>query len=117
MRAGIILVMAAAAMAQDRVLSSEADVHAVAFAPDGKSVAGLCADGKLRQWDLRSGKVRKTVGWSKDESPASFPLEGDVFATTSQGGIVTLRGLEDWAEMRRIAGPERRVRSVALSSD
>ena len=117
MRAVILMLAAAAAMAQDRVVSSEADVHAVAFTPDGKVIAGLCADAKLRQWDVRSGAVRKTVAWSKDESPASFPLESDVFATTSQGGIITLRGLENWEELRHVQGPERRVRAVGLSAD
>ena len=118
MRPAWLVLAAAAAMAQDRVVSSEADVRAVAFAPDGKILTGLCADGKLRQWDVRSGAVRKTVAWGKDESTAAFPLEGDVFATTSKGGILTLRGLQNWEEQRRIQGPSARtVRSVALSSD
>jgi WD40 repeat protein len=102
----------------DRVVSSEADVRAVTFAPDGKTLNGLCADGKLRQWDVQSGAVRKTVAWEKEESIAAFPLEGDVFATTSAGGIVTLRDLQNWQEKRRIAGPPGRpVRSVAFSAD
>src|SRR4051812_21025958 len=101
----------------DRVISSEADVRDVVFAPDGKLISGLCSDGKLRQWDVSTGAVRKTVAWSKDESPAAFPLEGDVFAATSQGGIISLRGLQNWEEVRQVKGPERRVRSVALSAD
>jgi WD40 repeat protein len=117
MRAALWILAAGTALAQDRVISSEADVHAVAFAPDGKVLAGLCTDNKLRQWDLRTGAVRKTFAWTKDESPAAFPLEGDVFATSSHGGIISLRGLENWEELRRVQGPERRVRSVALSAD
>jgi WD40 repeat protein len=118
MRMAIGMLAAGALLAQDRTISSEAEVRAVAFARDGKVLTGLCADGKLRQWDVRSGAVRKTVAWGKDESPAAFPLEGDVFATTSGGGIVTLRDLEKWQEQRRIAGPSGRgVRSVTLSAD
>src|SRR5437016_1396255 len=114
----ILAMVVSAAIAQDRVVSSEAEVRAVAFAPDGRILTGLCADGKLRQWDVASGKVRKTVAWSKDESPAAFPLEGDVFATTSAGGIITLRDLANWQERRRITGPSGRgIRSVAFSAD
>ena len=117
MRAGILIIAAGAALAQDRVISSEAEVRQVAFAPDGKMIAGLCTDGKLRQWDANTGALRKTVAWSKNESPSSFPLEGDVFTTTSEGGIISLRGLQDWKELRQVKGPERRVRAVALSTD
>jgi WD40 repeat protein len=102
----------------DRTISSEAEVRAVAFAPNGKVLTGLCADGKLRQWDVQTGAVRKTIAWGKDESSAAFPLEGDVYATTSGGGIIVLRDLENWQEVRRISGPSGRgVRSVALSAD
>ena len=118
MRAVILMLAVGSAMAQDRVVSSEAVVGAVAFAPDGKILTGLCVDGKLRQWDVRSGAVRKTVAWGNGESPAAFPLEGDVFATTSAGGIITLRDLENWQEKRRVTRPSGRpVRSVALSAD
>src|SRR5947199_61923 len=90
----ILASVAAIAFAQDRTLSSEANVQAVAFARDGKTLTGMCADGKLRQWDLQSGAVRKTVAWEKDESIAAFPPEGDLYATTRTGGIITLWDLE-----------------------
>jgi WD40 repeat protein len=107
-----------AALGQDRVLTSEAEVRSVAFAPDGKVLTALCTDGKLRQWDVRSGARGKTLEWSKDESPAAFPLEGDVFATTGSGGVIALRDLRDWQVERRVSGPlARSVRSVALSAD
>jgi WD40 repeat protein len=118
MRALILILAAATATAEDRVISSEADVRAVAFAPGGKILTGLCVDGKLRQWDVQSGKVRKTLAWENGESTAAFPLEGDVFATTGSGGIIMLRDLENWQEVRRVTGPSgRAVRTVALSAD
>src|SRR5690242_6950672 len=104
MRAGILILAAGAALAQDRVITSEAEVRQVAFAPDGKIIAGLCTDGKLRQWEVRTGALRKAVAWGKNESPSSWPLEGDVFATTSEGGIISLRALQNWEELRQVKG-------------
>lgn len=117
MRTAFLLLLAGAAMAQDHVISSEADVREVAFAPDGKVLAGLCVDGKLRQWDVHSGAVRKAVAWSQDEMPAALPSGAGVFASTNPSGVISLRGLNSWNELRHIAGPERRARTVALSLD
>jgi WD40 repeat protein len=118
MRAWLPLLLACAGLAQDRVVPSDADVRAVAFAPDGKILTGLCADGKLRQWDVRSGSLHKTVAPEKGESSAAFPQEGDVFVTTGTGGILTLRDLANWQEQRHVTGPSgRTVRTVALSAD
>jgi WD40 repeat protein len=117
-RAAWIALAAGSVLAQDRTISSDAEVRAVAFGRDGKVLTGLCGDGKLRLWDVRSGAMRKALAWSKDESTAAFPQEGDVFATTGAGGIITLRDLEKWQEQRRITGPSgRTVRSVTFSAD
>src|SRR6478609_4650088 len=88
-RAAWIALAAGSVLAQDRTISSDAEVRAVAFGRDGKVLTGLCGDGKLRLWDVRSGAMRKALAWSKDESTAAFPQEGDVFATTGAGGIIT----------------------------
>lgn len=118
MRAFVLVLMAAGAMAQDRVVSSEADVRAVVFAPSGNILTGLCVDGKLRQWDVQSGALRKTVPWDKGEAISAFPQEGDVIATTGSGGIITVRDLENWHELSHFTGTSgRTVRTVALSAD
>lgn len=102
----------------DRVISSDADVRAATFTRDGRTLNGLCTDGKLRQWDPASGALRKASAWAKDESIAAFPEAGDVIATTGSGGMITLRDLQNWQEQRHVQGPAgRSVRSVAFSAD
>ena len=67
--------------------------------------------GAAKEYVVRANKAGRRVEVKTSRSTV------EISELTRTGGIVTLRGLEDWAEMRRIAGPERRVRSVALSSD
>jgi WD40 repeat protein len=40
-----------------QVLGHPAEVTALAFAPDGRTIFTGCADGKTRRWDARSGKL------------------------------------------------------------
>jgi WD40 repeat protein len=36
-------------------------IHAIAFSPSGRELAGTCGDGFLRVWDLSTGQVRQSV--------------------------------------------------------
>ena len=71
-------------MAQDRQITADAEISTVAFSAEGQLLAGICRDGKLRQWDVRSGALRRTLGWL-----AVFYL----------GGLAIVVGIVPWTEI------------------
>src|SRR5262245_57786808 len=76
------------------VIESDADVTVIAFSKDGKTIAALCADNKLRLWDARSGALRNTVAWKTDERPAAMPTGTGLVAVANRSGEMELRDLE-----------------------
>jgi WD40 repeat protein len=117
MRSALILLLAAAAAAQDRTISAEAEVRTVAFSKDGGTLVGLCGDRKLRQWDLRSGSLRKTTPWGEDEHPAALPSGSGVLAMGGKDGTIVLTGLDDGTAVRRISAGQRPVNRVAVAGE
>ena len=116
MRILLLVLTVSAALAQERVIPSEGDVYAAEFT-NGKLVTALCADG-LRQWDLTSGSVRKSIRLAKDEMPLALPAGGGVFAVKNHNGVITVRDSETEKEALRIAGSFRPdFYSAAVSTD
>ena len=104
---GVLLVAVAAGLAAqtrgERAIVSESEVGVVAFAPDG-TLAGLCRDGKVRQWDAGSGALKRTVAVAKGESGATLAPGSDVFATAGADGSIKLWNLSDGGEVRKFGG-------------
>ena len=99
-----------------RTVACDAEVGIVRFARDGRMLAGVCRDDKLRVWNCATGALSRTVTFEKDEFFAGFSTEGDVVATSRADGTITLRDLETWREKRRIKGPANpRLRFVTMS--
>ncbi len=103
-------------MPDARIITAEADVREIAFSRDGSSLAGLCADNQLRLWDVRSGSLRKSVAFGKDESPAAMPSGRGLLASSTNGAVV-VRDLESGSDLNRVDGVERRLRRVAIAAD
>src|SRR5262249_57913355 len=93
------------------------EVRSLAFSKDGNTLAGACNDGKLRQWDVRSGSLRKAITGGKDESLAAMPSGSGLFAVAAKDGSIVLHELESGAEVQRIAVGNRRLRRVAVAND
>jgi WD40 repeat protein len=112
MRSAIFLLAIAAAAAQDRTLSSEAEVHVIAFSKNGETLAGVCEDSKLRQWNLHSGALLKTTAWRADEHLSGMTSASGLYALSGDDGSVALLEWETGAALRRIPGAGQRVREV-----
>jgi WD40 repeat protein len=79
------------AHALDVMLPHTSEVFGVAYSPDGKTIATGSADGKLRRWESRGGKLAGAPA----EHPAAvlslaFHPSGSLVATCCQDGLVRL---------------------------
>jgi WD40 repeat protein len=66
-------------------------VGAVAYAPDGKSLATTSADGSVRIWDPATGKTLKTLTGHTDSVYAvAYAPDGKTLATGSKDKTVRI---------------------------
>jgi len=97
-------------------ITAESEVGRIAFLPGGL-LAGLCADGKARVWDPRSGALKRTVAPDKGDSDATLLGASSQMAALGKDGSVKVWNLETGEKVRRLAGPEHRVRGLAATPE
>jgi RNA polymerase sigma factor (sigma-70 family) len=90
-----------------------AGVGAVAFAPDGKSLAWSGPSG-IRLWDVASGGVRLLAG---PGGALAFAPDGRTLSCGSSDGAVRIWEVASGQERRRFAGHHGSVLTVAFSPD
>jgi WD40 repeat protein len=90
---------------QLRSLNSPFGVGAVAFSPDGRTLAGGSADGTIILWDARSGKRPRILdGHSDVVKSVAFSPDGKTLASGSADGTVKLWDLASGKELHTPAG-------------
>ncbi|MER6958177.1 hypothetical protein [Streptomyces sp. NPDC000618] len=84
------LYAAAAVPLRHRLTGHSAPVVAVAFRPDGRTLATGDNDGTMRLWDTRAGRIRKNLPGDKINLPAVFSPDGRTMAVSRSDGRVEL---------------------------
>ena len=94
-------------------------VAAIAYSPDGKTLAAGSWDDSVRIWNLHTGKaVRKFAGIHRDDIQAiAYSPDGKVLASADSDGLVVLWDVATGNTLREFLGHETTVRSVTFSPD
>jgi ferric-dicitrate binding protein FerR (iron transport regulator) len=101
------------------VLGERSDrVRCLALSPDGRTLAAGCTDGRVRLWDLLSGRLEGTLqGAPREVQALAFHPGGALLAGGGRDGVVRLWSLPGGEEVRRFAGNFKEVRCLAFSPD
>ncbi|KAL2808652.1 WD40-repeat-containing domain protein [Aspergillus granulosus] len=98
-------------------------VTAVAFSPDGQTVASISYDGTVRLWDPATGVECRTLqghtdsGHTDSVTAVAFSPDGQTVASASYDGTVRLWDPATGVECRTLQGHTGRVTAVAFSPD
>ena len=92
-------------------------VRCLAFAPDGNTLAGGDLDGRLRLWNVTTGRGRKLPKQPRAVQAVGFAPDGRTLASGSRDGTVKLWDVASGRERRTLPGPCGEVRALAFSPD
>src|SRR5262245_50674879 len=91
-------------------------IAAVAFSPDGKTLATGSADPAVKLWDLQAGKAKATLtGHTGAVAAVAFAPDGKTLATGSFDGTARLWDVETQRLRRTLSGHRGVVQAVAFS--
>lgn len=107
-----VLPLALSAQSGDRILQSDSEVVSVGFTRDGKMLGTVCRDGKIRLWDLSTGKLNKTWEQQKGEV-ALFSGPRGQYGVIGSDGRIQLRDLASGAQQRQVTTQPRASRIKA----
>ncbi|MDG9712236.1 nSTAND1 domain-containing NTPase [Streptomyces sp. DH10] len=112
-----------------RVLATRLAGHdgvgsSVAYAPDGRTLAGGGHDGTVRLWDTGGGPLGEPLRFGTDRvgAVAFAPAGRDLLAATGEGGVIRLWDVRDREHPRALGRPpashgEENIVSVAFAPD
>ena len=93
-------------------------VFAVAFAPDGRTLASGSEDHTIRIWDAQGGQMLRTLAEHTDEVNAvAFSADGKLLASGSYDRTIIIWDVATWAVKARLTGHGGHVYSVAFAPD
>lgn len=93
-------------------------VMALAFSPDGKTLAAASWDGDIRLWDVAARKeTKRFTGHDEIVRFLTFSSDGRRLISGGQDGTVRVWDVADGKEIRRLNGPKRPVVPAFSSYD
>ncbi|KAJ6023799.1 NACHT and WD40 domain protein [Penicillium herquei] len=93
-------------------------VQAVAFSPDGQTIASGSNDNTIKLWNAKTGEQRHTLEGHLDWVRAvAFSPDGQTIASGSNDNTIKLWNTETGKQRHTLEGHSGLVRAVAFSSD
>lgn len=93
-------------------------VVCLAVSPDGRLLAAGLRDGRVRLWNLQTGRLEMTFyGHKRDVQAVMFRPDGQQLTSGSLDGSIRFWSLASGAEERRLTGPFKEVRCLSYSRD
>jgi WD40 repeat protein len=93
-------------------------VRALAFAPDGATLATGSTDRTVRLWNVRTGERRATLqGHRETVAAVAFHRDGHTLASGSKDGVVKLWDARTAQELTTLDGFTGSLHTLAFSPD
>ena len=94
------------------------EVTAVAFSPDGKTLASSSRDKTIKLWNIARGEEIGTLNGHVNEVNAiAFSPDGETLASGSYDGTIKFWDFSNQQELRSLKGHSMQVNAIAFSPD
>jgi WD40 repeat protein len=108
----------ASALAAAPCTEATLGVAAVAFSPDGATLAAGCADGTIRLWDIASGELRRAFsGHVGVVKRLAFAPDGRTLASQGEDRVLNLWHLATGQRLFSLDAPGQDLNGLAFSHD
>ena len=92
--------------------------EALAFSPDGRTLASGNKDDTICLWDMQTRTLRKTlIGHTGAVSNVAFSADGKTLASGSSDSTICLWNMETDTRLKTLTGHTETVLSVGFSAD